>query len=474
MTRLSESVQRAASALADGDLSQDQNVASLLAETSGRRQMDLSDLAAKDQAHLVAGRSVDVIPSEDALRMAIEEAGTAGRQLIVKLGIDPTSADVHLGHAVPMILLSRFQRMGHHVVFIVGDMTAKIGDPSGRSDERPKLTDEDIAENLRTYRDQVSPFFDFERASFRRNSEWLSEIKLPGLLEILSRIPVSMPLQRDDFRTRLAEGHGLALSEFIYSVVMALDSVEIEADIELGGVDQLLNLQMGRKVMEVAGQKPELVVTLPLIEGTDGTGAKMSKSKGNYIALNATPEDIFGKVMSIPDRLMVPYLRAWTEWTDAEIEVATGRVDARTLHPMDLKKVLAGEAVAAIHGLDAAMKARAEFTAQFSKRSFGDVDSLPAVHMAKDGSLTVGAVLCDVLSFTESNGAARRIAQGNGLRVVVEGGQGSDQVKLGPDAIQRPLAEVVAESLSTVASAKADDARVYLKAGRKVARLESL
>jgi tyrosyl-tRNA synthetase len=472
MTRLSESVQRAASTLADGDLSQDLNVASLLAETGGRRRMDLSDLDPGEQAQLVACRTVDVIPSVDALRAKIQDAKASGSQLIVKLGIDPTSADVHLGHAVPMILLSRFQRMGHHVVFIVGDMTAKIGDPSGRSDERPKLTDEDISENLRTYRDQVSPFFDFEHASFRRNSEWLSEIKLPDLLEILSRIPVSMPLQRDDFRTRLAEGHGLALSEFIYSVVMALDSVEIKADIELGGIDQLLNLQMGRKVMEVAGQKPELVVTLPLIEGTDGTGAKMSKSKGNYVALNATAEDIFGKVMSIPDRLMVPYLRAWTEWTDDEIELATGRVSAGTLHPMDLKKVLAGEAVAAIHGLEAAMKAREGFTAQFSKRSFGDIDSLPVVDMATSGTLTVGNVLCELLSFTESNGAARRMAQGNGLRVVIESGAGSEAVKLSPEAVQRPLSEVVAESLATAVTAKSGTVQVYLKAGRKIARLD--
>lgn len=473
MSRLSESVRRAAATLAEGDLSSEQVVGGLLAETGSRRGLDLSDLDAQEQAQLVADRAVDVIPSVGALQAAIDEARSAGKQLIVKLGIDPTTADVHLGHAVPMILLSRFQRMGHHVVFIVGDLTAKIGDPSGRSDERPKLTDSDIASNLRTYKDQVSPFFDFDRADFRHNSEWLSEITLPLLLDILAKIPVSMPLQRDDFRTRLAEGHGLALSEFIYSVVMALDSVEIEADIELGGIDQLLNLHMGRKVMEVAGQKPELVVTLPLIEGTDGTGAKMSKSKGNYIGLSAAPEDVFGKVMSIPDRLMVPYLQAWTEWTDAEINKATARIEAGTLHPVDLKKILAGEAVAAIHGLDAAMKARAEFTAQFSKRSFGDVDSLPILDMRRSGSGSVGAALTQELEFIPSMSAARRIAQQDGLRLVIETSGDQHTLKLDQGTVQRSLTEVVAESLDAV-DATSRSAQVYLKAGRKVARLEGL
>ncbi|MFV2197463.1 tyrosine--tRNA ligase [Nocardiopsis sp. LOL_012] len=260
--------------------------------------------------------------------------------------------------------------------------TAKIGDPSGRSEDRPTLTDADIARNLATYRDQVAPFFDFTRADFRHNSSWLSEVRLPELIEILAQVPVSMSLQREDFRTRLEQGHGLSTAEFIYSVVMAIDSVKIEADIELGGVDQLLNMQMGRKVIEITDQKPQLVATMPLIEGTDGTGKKMSKSMGNYIALSAAPEDIFGKVMSIPDRLVSPYLRAWTEWSNAEIDSVNARVEQGTLHPMDLKKVLAGEAVAALHGVETAMSARAAFTAQFSRRAFGDIDTLPVVDAA--------------------------------------------------------------------------------------------
>ncbi|MFI1648626.1 tyrosine--tRNA ligase [Streptomyces avidinii] len=471
MTRLDDSVARTLDLLAQ-DLSSDHVVESLLSETDARRQLDLSDLSPAEQAKLIASRTVGVLPSADALASAIETARNEGRPLRVKLGIDPTSADVHLGHTVPMIILSRFQRMGHQVVFIIGDITAKIGDPSGRSDERPPLTDEGIAENLATYRKQVAPFFDFQQAEFRHNSEWLSEIRLPELIGVLSQIPVSMSLQREDFRTRLAEGHGLAMSEFIYAVVMALDSVKIDADIELGGVDQLLNMQMGRKVMEISGQKPQLVVTMPLIEGTDGSGAKMSKSKGNYIALTATSDDIFGKIMSIPDRLTVPYLKAWTEWTDSEIDQVVARIDDKSLHPMDLKKVLAGAAVAAVHGLDTAAAARRHFVAQFSKRSFADVESLPVVEAAH-GNDSVGVVLTSVLEFAPTMSAGRRLARQNGLRVVLETEEGQKAVSLTEEDVTRPLHEVVKAAIVS-AGLEGTPGPVYLKAGRKVARIDGV
>jgi tyrosyl-tRNA synthetase len=470
MTRLGDSEARVLDLLGR-DLSSEQVVEELLGESGARRRLDLSDLAPKEQAELIGARTVGVLPSLDSLAAAIEKARAKGEPLRVKLGIDPTSADVHLGHTVPMIILSRFQRMGHQVVLIIGDITAKIGDPSGRSDERPPLTDEDIARNLSTYRDQVSPFFDFERADFRRNSEWLAEIRLPELIGILSQIPVSMSLQREDFRSRLAAGHGLAMSEFIYSVAMAIDSVKISADIELGGVDQLLNMQMGRKVQEISGQKPQLVITMPLIEGTDGTGAKMSKSKGNYIALSATPDDVFGKIMSIPDRLMEPYLKAWTEWTDPEVRAALDRVAARTLHPMDLKKILAGEVVTALHGVSAAMEARRHFTAQFSKKSFADVETLPEVGAEHVGE-PVGAVLHTVLGFTPSLSAGRRLAKQNGLRLVVDlpGGE-QRQLPLTEPDVPRPLGEVVRDTLTNAGIPAPTPTALYLKAGRKIARV---
>ncbi|MEU8353568.1 tyrosine--tRNA ligase, partial [Streptomyces sp. NPDC048845] len=318
MTRLGDSVARTSELLAQ-DLSSDKAVEQLLTETKARRYLDLSDLSPKEQAALITARSVEVLPGEEQLAERIEERRAAGRGLSVKLGIDPTAADIHLGHAVPVIVLSRLQRMGHDVTLLIGDFTAKIGDPSGRTAERPPLTDEDIAENLAGYRDQVRPFVDFGKVSFRQNTEWLTPYSFPELLTLLSQVPVSQLLQREDFRSRLAAGSGLTMSELLYPIAQGLDSVALESDVELGGADQLLNLQMGRKLMELRGQQPQLVVTMPLIEGTDGTGAKMSKSKGNYVGLTATADDVFGKIMSIPDRLMEPYLKAWTEWTDEEV-----------------------------------------------------------------------------------------------------------------------------------------------------------
>ncbi|UNZ20080.1 tyrosine--tRNA ligase [Streptomyces sp. 891-h] len=471
MTRLGDSVQRASELLAQ-DLSSDINVERLLEETGARRYLDLSDLPAKEQAELIGARSVELLPSVDKLAERIEERAAQGKGLHIKLGIDPTAADVHLGHAVPVIVLSRFQRMGHDVTLIIGDFTAKIGDPSGRTAERPPLTDEDIARNLSGYQEQVRPFFDFEKVRFARNSEWLAPVTLPDLLGLLAQVPVSALLQREDFRNRLSEGSGLTMSELLYPVAQALDSVELACDVELGGVDQLLNLQMGRRVMEVHGQQPQLVVTMPLVEGTDGSGAKMSKSKGNYVGLGSAPDEVFGKIMSIPDRLMVPYLRAWTEWTDAEIDQATARIEAGSLHPMDLKKVLAGEVVAALHGVQAAMAARAHFVAQFSKKSFSDLETLPVVDVTEHGEEGVAAVLTKVLEFTPSASAARRIAKQNGLRLIIErSGEKQQAVVVSEAEALRPLAEVAREAVSS-GGGTAD--AVYLKAGRKVAELRGL
>ncbi|MGK5731353.1 tyrosine--tRNA ligase [Streptomyces sp. URMC 124] len=465
MTRLGESVARAGELLAQ-DLSSDQTVQRLLQETGSRRYLDLTDLSAKEQAELIAARTVEVLPGVDKLAERIEKRRAAGKGLQLKLGIDPTAADVHLGHAVPMIILSRFQRMGHDVTLLIGDFTAKIGDPTGRTAERPPLTDEDIAKNLAGYREQVRPFFDFDKVTFVQNSTWLAPYTFPELLGLLSQVPVSQLLQREDFRNRLASGSGLTMSELLYPIAQGLDSVALDCDVELGGADQLLNLQMGRKLMELKGQTPQLVVTMPLIEGTDGTGAKMSKSKGNYVGLSATADDVFGKIMSVPDRLMEPYLKAWTEWTDEEIALALSRVEERSLHPMDLKKILAGEVVAALYGIEAAMAARAGFVAQFSKKSFSDVET-PVVELSEHGDSPATAVLSQVLGFQPSASAARRVAKQNGLRLVVETDGGQEAVVLAEADAIRPLGEVVTETVAKVAGA----GKVYLKAGRKIAEL---
>ncbi|HEY6425078.1 MAG TPA: tyrosine--tRNA ligase [Pseudonocardiaceae bacterium] len=463
MTRLRQSVDRATALLVGADLATDATVRELLQLATQRRSMDLSDLAPAEQATLIAERSQELQPSAGALAERISEAGKKDRPFIAKFGIDPTGHEVHLGHVVPMLILSRFQRMGHQVVFIVGDVTAKIGDPSGRSDERPALTDEDIARNLTTYREQVTPFFDFNRAHFRHNGDWLRDITLPRIIEITAQIPVSIPLQREDFRKRLEAGQGLSVAELMYSVVMALDSVEVNCDLEVGGIDQFLNMQMCRKVMDICGQVPELVVATPLIEGTDGTGAKMSKSRGNYVPLTAPAGEVFGKIMSVPDRVLEPYFRALSEWRDSELAVISERLAAGSLHPMDLKKILAGEITAAIHGVDVAMKAREEFVARFSTRTFGDVEGLLTV---TDLSRPVTEVV-KTLGFAKSHGDVRRVAQQNGLRLVVESEGGQNQVTVTADEVREPLATVIKDKLD------GQIGDIYLKVGRKLARIDT-
>ncbi|HTV12788.1 MAG TPA: tyrosine--tRNA ligase [Acidimicrobiales bacterium] len=465
MTRLSSSVARASEVLSKGDLSGTADVLRLLELTHERRHLDLSDLPPQEQASLVEGSCERLQPSAGALASRAKEASRAGRSFVAKFGIDPTGAEVHLGHAVPMLLLSRFQRMGHLVVFIVGDGTARIGDPSGRSDERPHLSDEDIARNMATYQDQVAPFFDFSKAEFRHNGDWLDGVTLPKLIAVTSHIPVSMSLQREDFRTRLAEGHPLSLAELLYSVAMALDSVEVNCDLEVGGLDQYLNMQMCRKVMEICGQEPELVAATPLIEGTDGTGAKMSKSRGNYVPLTAPPGEVFGKLMSVPDRLVEPYLKALSEWQPAELAIVAGRLHDGSLHPMDLKRIMAGEITAALHGLDAAMKAREEFAAQFSSHRYGQLEDLPEV---TDIASSVTQVVKG-LGFAASNGEVRRIAEQNGLRIIVEPADGGlqEQVPLKPDDLRLALSELIR---GRVSGAPGD---CYLRVGRKLARIHA-
>jgi tyrosyl-tRNA synthetase len=436
----------------DNDLRTGPALTTILELLAQRRKLDLTDLEAGEQAHLIAARAMTVLPSEAQLAERLKTS-----PLTVKFGIDPTAADVHVGHAVPMILASRFQRMGHRVVFIVGDITAKIGDPSGRRSDRPQLTDADIARNMATYRGQVTPFFDFERAEFRFNREWLAPITLPRLLGVLAMLPASAALQRDDFRQRLAAGTGLTMAELLYPVVMAVDSVEIAADVEIGGLDQLLNLQMCRRVMTAAGQEPEVVLVTTLIEGTDGTTAKMSKSKGNVIALGLPARDVFGRVMSAPDRLLPQWLRALTELLDPEVELLLAE-----RHPMTVKMLLASDLTATLRGLDTAATCRRAFAAQFSRRRLSETPGLPAVSAVLHGHSTLAELFARVTGLVPGLNQVRRVAAGGGLRLVLESGAGADgerSIRLS-DADQR-LAEVLAAHAVTTG-------RAFLACGRAV------
>jgi tyrosyl-tRNA synthetase len=418
-----------------------------------RRTLDLSDLDPAAQAELIRSRAVELLPSTARL----VELLAGGRPLVVKFGIDPTAAEAHVGHAVPMLVASRLQRMGHRVVFIVGDITARIGDPSGRTADRPALTEDDIARNLASYRDQVGPFVDFDRAEFRRNGEWLAGLTLPRFLSVLEKVPVAASLQRDDFRDRLAAGNGLTMAELVYSVVMALDSVETVADIEIGGLDQLLNMHMCRRVMENAGLVPEVIVATDLIEGIDGSGTKMSKSRGTVVGLAAAPRDVFGKLMSVPDRVLPAYLRALTELLDPEVNWLLDRV-----RPMRVKTLLAADVTAAIHGVGPAEATRAGFAAQFSRRRLSEATDLPVVACGECGQSTVAELFVTITSLVASRGQVRRVAAGGGLRLVVEApGREPETVVLSPADADRSVSTVVNRA----------NGRVFLKCGRAVVEI---
>jgi tyrosyl-tRNA synthetase len=284
----------------------------------------------------------------------------SGRPLRVYLGLDPTSPDLHIGHAVVLRLLQRFVDDGHDVILLIGDFTARIGDPSGRNVLRPPLSGEQIEANMRTYAEQAGKVLDMARVTLRYNSEWLSKLTFDDVYKLLAQMTVAQMLERNDFKQRYENGTAIALHEFVYPVAVAYDSVALNVDVELGGSDQLFNLLISRPYQIHAGQEPEICITVPLLEGLDGQ-KKMSKSLGNHIGLTDAPNDMFGKTMSIPDRMIARYARLAAWWAGAEVaELEAGLADGRRT-PMDEKKRIAADLVALYHGPDAARGAREWF-----------------------------------------------------------------------------------------------------------------
>ncbi len=413
----------------------------LYAEMLARRNEDLRELSAKAQADKLIGRSKVVLP-ESELITRLQESKDSGTPLKVKYGIDPTGPFVHLGHAVPIILLDRMQRMGHDITVIVGDFTTAIGDPSGRSDSRPVLTDEQIRENFATYSGQIGSLIDIDRATVVRNSEWLNKISLKDLLGTASKIQMAKLLQRDDFRKRIEGGHGITQTEVLYPIVMGMDSVFLEPDIELGGQDQLLNMQMCRTVMAAHGQRPEVVISTGLVLGTTGTGEKMSKSLNNYIALTDSPDEVYGRTMSIPDDMMVDYYKMFTEIEDSELDAIL-----KHFHPMDAKKLLAKTLTAIIAGQDAAAAAAQNFDARFSKRNFEHATT--GSILATLGTHALIAKIAEERG--ESLSAVRRLFASGGVSVI-----DADNVK------STPRSEEELEATIALPSA------TYLKVGKTV------
>jgi len=304
------------------------------------------------------------IIQESELRERLEQSFKSGKPLRVKTGFDPTAPDLHVGHTVLIRKMKHFQDMGHTVIFLIGDFTGMIGDPTGRTVTRPPLTRADIERNAETYKAQVFKILDRERTVVDFNSRWFSKFSAEDMIRLLARFTVSQMLEREEFHKRFQEEKPIALHELVYAIAQAYDSVALQADVELGGTDQKFNLLMGRGLQRDYGQPSQIVLTTPILEGTDGV-QKMSKSYGNYIGINEPPQEIYGKAMSISDELMWRYYELLTDVSTGAIAQMKADVAAGRQHPMDLKKQLAGRIVADFHGQDAAIKAADEWMRQF-------------------------------------------------------------------------------------------------------------
>lgn len=350
---------------------------------------------------------------EDELRARLQESERTGVPLRVKAGFDPTAPDLHLGHTVLLNKMRHFQELGHQVMFLIGDFTGMIGDPSGKNATRPPLTREAVLENARTYQEQVFKILDPAKTEICFNSQWMNEVGAADMIRLASHWTVARMLERDDFAKRYASQQPIAVHEFLYPLCQGYDSVCMRADVELGGTDQKFNLLVGRELQKHYGQRPQNVVMVPLLEGLDGVN-KMSKSLGNYIGINEAPRDIFGKTMSVSDELMWRYFELLSFRSNAEIDALRAQVAAGG-NPRDVKVLLAREFVARFHGEAAAEEAAAEFEARFRQGVLPE--DMPEVQVALPAE---GLLLTQVLKqagLTGSTGEAMRMIEQGAVRV---------------------------------------------------------
>jgi len=364
------------------------------------------------QLEILKRNVVDLVSEEELLERLKE-----GRPLRVKLGVDPSRPDLHLGHAVVLRKLRQFQDLGHRVVLIIGDFTARIGDPSGRSVTRPMLTKEEVLENAKTYQEQAFKILDPEKTELRFNGEWLDKMTFADVIILASKYTVARMLERDDFEKRYKEGIPIAISEFLYPLAQAYDSVAIEADIEMGGTDQYFNLIVGRKIQEEFGQRPQIVMTMPIIEGIDGK-LKMSKSYNNYVAFIDPPGEMYGKLMAIPDHLIIKYMRLLTDIAEEEIEEYEKGMREKGINPRDVKMKLAFEITKFFHGEDKAKEAQDRFIKVFREKEVPE--DIPEYEFEEE-EIPIVDLLLSVGAVTSRSEAKRLISQGgvyvNGERV---------------------------------------------------------
>jgi tyrosyl-tRNA synthetase len=373
--------------------------------------------------------TVEVITGEELSRKVAASA-RSGRPLRVKAGFDPTAPDLHLGHTVLIQKLKHFQEAGHQVIFLIGDFTGMIGDPSGKTETRKALTPDDVERNAVTYKEQIFKILDPDRTEVRFNSEWLSPLPIQEMVRVAAQMTVARMLERDDFRRRYEEERPISIHEFLYPLFQGYDSVALRADVEFGGTDQKFNLLVGRDLQRVYGQEPQVVMTTPLLVGLDGVN-KMSKSLGNYVGITEAPETIFGKMMSVSDELMLTYYELLSDVSVAELAaLRTGLADG-SRHPMEAKIALAREIVTRFHGAAAAREAEEGFRRRFSAKEFPDDAPRVEIH-AGSGTTDLATVISRASRIHTTKGAARRlIAQGG---VEVNGERATDPAVVLPPA----------------------------------------
>lgn len=363
----------------------------------------------KEQMDLIKAGAVDVLP-EDELAKKIEKSISNKKPLIIKLGCDPSKPDLHIGHAVVLHKMRQFQDLGHKAILIIGDFTAMIGDPTGKSKTRPQLTIEETKNNGQSYLEQANLILDKSKLEIRYNSEWLSRMNFNDVIKLSANYTVAQLLERDDFNVRYKSGIPISIHELLYPLAQAMDSAVIDSDVELGGTDQKFNLMVGRDIQKAYGREAQCIVTLPILEGTDGI-EKMSKSLNNYIALTDTPREMFGKTMSIPDELIVKYFKygAWASHDDQK-KMETGLKKGR-IHPRDAKVKTAMGIVELYHGKEAAQSAFDEFERMFVKKDLPDEIEEINLNVANPEQLIVDVITMTGMTASKSD-ARRMITQG--------------------------------------------------------------
>lgn len=359
-------------------------------------------------------RNAEVLPGGiEELAVKLQHAADTNTPLRIKLGMDPTRPDLHLGHTVVMRKLKEFQKLGHKIVLLVGGATAMIGDPSGKSETRPALTKEQVEENAKTYFAQMSKVIDISQAEVVNNADWLHKLTFTEMLQLAGKVTVAQMMTRDDFAKRYAEGKPIAIHEFFYPLMQAYDSVAIDADIELGGTDQRFNTLLGRDIQAAYGKKyPQLVMMLPLLEGTDGV-VKMSKTYPEHcISLTDSAKDMFGKLMSIPDTLITRYYSLLTDVPQSELEEMDEQIASNSINPRDIKMALAHMITEEYHGKEGADKAQEDFINVVSNKGIPeDIESVKI-----DAEKSILDLLVE-LSFVQSKGEAKRLIQGGGVKI---------------------------------------------------------